>query len=29
MDEQTSPLQEIREKLALAIGENAVFDGWN
>jgi ubiquinone biosynthesis protein COQ9 len=28
MAEQPSPLQEIREKLALAIGENAVFDGW-
>ena len=28
MDEQPSPLQEIREKLALALGENAVFDGW-
>src|SRR6478735_7799905 len=29
MAEQTSPLQEIRDKLALSIGENAVFDGWN
>ena len=28
MSEQTSPLQAIREKLALTIGENAVFDGW-
>ena len=28
MDEQTSPLEEIRRKLALPIGENAVFDGW-
>jgi ubiquinone biosynthesis protein COQ9 len=28
MVEQSSPLQEIRDKLALAIGENAVFDGW-
>jgi len=28
MAEQPSPLQEIRDKLALAIGENAVFDGW-
>ena len=28
MDEQPSPLQEIRDRLALAIGENAVFDGW-
>lgn len=24
-----SPLEEIRDRLALAIGENAVFDGWN
>jgi ubiquinone biosynthesis protein COQ9 len=23
-----SPLEEIRERLALAVGENAVFDGW-
>ena len=28
MDEQPSPLEQIRERLALAIGENAVFDGW-
>jgi ubiquinone biosynthesis protein COQ9 len=28
MAEQVSPLQKIREKLALALGENAVFDGW-
>lgn len=28
MDHQPSPLQEIREKLARAVGENAVFDGW-
>jgi ubiquinone biosynthesis protein COQ9 len=28
MAEQRSPLEEIREKLALAVGENAVFDGW-
>ncbi len=28
MSEQTSPLQAIREKLALTVGENAVFDGW-
>ena len=27
MDEP-SPLQKIRERLALAVGENAVFDGW-
>jgi len=26
---QTSPLAELREKLALAVGENAVFDGWS
>jgi len=25
---QASPLQKIRERLALAVGENAVFDGW-
>ena len=29
MAEQTSPLEEIRQKLALAVGENAVFDGWS
>jgi ubiquinone biosynthesis protein COQ9 len=29
MAEQVSPLEEIRQKLALAIGENAVFDGWS
>ena len=28
MDEQPSPLEQIREQLALAVGENAVFDGW-
>ena len=28
MENPPSPLQEIREKLALAVGENAVFDGW-
>jgi len=28
MQPEPSPLQEIREKLALAVGENAVFDGW-
>jgi ubiquinone biosynthesis protein COQ9 len=27
MDEP-SPLEKIRERLALAVGENAVFDGW-
>lgn len=26
---QASPLAELREKLALAVGENAVFDGWS
>jgi len=25
---ETSPLQNLRERLALAVGENAVFDGW-
>src|SRR6478672_114415 len=29
MDAETSPLEEIRQKLALPVGENAVFDGWN
>ncbi len=28
MDDQPSPLEEIRRKLALPLGENAVFDGW-
>ena len=28
MDEPASPLQEIRDRLALSLGENAVFDGW-
>ena len=28
MDEQPSPLAEIRERIALPLGENAVFDGW-
>ena len=23
-----SPLEQLRRKLALAVGENAVFDGW-
>jgi hypothetical protein len=23
-----SPLRQIRDRLALAVGENAVFDGW-
>lgn len=26
--DRPSPLQAIRERLALAVGENAVFDGW-
>ena len=26
--EQPSPLEQLRRRLALAIGENAVFDGW-
>jgi ubiquinone biosynthesis protein COQ9 len=26
--DQPSPLEQIRERLALAVGENAVFDGW-
>jgi ubiquinone biosynthesis protein COQ9 len=26
--EQPSPLEELRRRLALAVGENAVFDGW-
>ena len=26
--EEPSPIQAIRERLALAVGENAVFDGW-
>jgi ubiquinone biosynthesis protein COQ9 len=28
MEPEISPLEEIREKIALALGENAVFDGW-
>ena len=28
MDVEASPLEEIRRKLALPLGENAVFDGW-
>jgi len=28
MDTEASPLEEIRRKLALPLGENAVFDGW-
>ena len=27
--EGPSPLQRLRERLALAVGENAVFDGWS
>ena len=26
--EDPSPLQKLRERMALAVGENAVFDGW-
>lgn len=26
--EQASPLEQLRRRLALAVGENAVFDGW-
>ena len=26
--ESTSPLEQLRRRLALAVGENAVFDGW-
>ena len=26
--EEPSPLQQLRERLALSVGENAVFDGW-
>jgi ubiquinone biosynthesis protein COQ9 len=26
---ENSPLAELRERLALAVGENAVFDGWS
>ncbi len=25
---QLTPLEQIRRRLALAVGENAVFDGW-
>lgn len=28
MDDSPSPLEQIRRRLALAVGENAVFDGW-
>ena len=28
MDVDISPLEKIREKIALPLGENAVFDGW-
>ena len=28
MSDVTSPLQQIRDRLSLAVGENAVFDGW-
>ena len=26
--ETPSPLEQLRRRLALAVGENAVFDGW-
>jgi ubiquinone biosynthesis protein COQ9 len=29
MDEQPSPLEKIRRRIALPLGENAVFDGWS
>ena len=29
MDEGPSPLEQLRARLALAVGENAVFDGWS
>ena len=28
MDQPESPLEQLRRQLALAVGENAVFDGW-
>ena len=28
MESQPSPLEKLRRELALAVGENAVFDGW-
>jgi ubiquinone biosynthesis protein COQ9 len=28
MNDEPSPLEDIRRKLALPLGENAVFDGW-
>ena len=28
MDQPVSPLTDVRRRLALAVGENAVFDGW-
>ena len=28
MDDQPSPLEQIRRRMALPVGENAVFDGW-
>jgi len=27
--DQSSPLEQLRRRLALAVGENAVFDGWS
>lgn len=29
MDDFASPLEQIRRRLALVVGENAVFDGWS
>ena len=29
MNDEPSPLEDIRRKLALPLGENAVFDGWS
>ena len=29
MDDTPSPLEQLRKRLALAVGENAVFDGWS
>ena len=28
MDQPATPLEQVRRQLALAVGENAVFDGW-
>ena len=29
MDDTAPPLARIRRRLALSVGENAVFDGWS